>query len=120
MARRYFRLFPFLSGVKFTNSFRYDSRTTTFSPEGRLYQVQLSHRNSLQPVYYIKTKVEYALEAINRAGTAVGIRTKNGIILAAEKKILSKVRLNAYLFFAQLFVEVVGKFVHKREATSNR
>jgi len=51
---------------------RYDSRTTTFSPEGRLYQV------------------EYALEAINRAGTAVGIRTKNGIILAAEKKILSK------------------------------
>jgi len=50
----------------------------------------------------------------------VGIRTKNGIILAAEKKILSKVRLNAYLFFAQLFVEVVGKFVHKREATSNR
>jgi len=81
---------------------RYDSRTTTFSPEGRLYQV------------------EYALEAINRAGTAVGIRTKNGIILAAEKKILSKVRLNAYLFFVQLFVEVVGKFVHKREATSNR
>ena len=68
----------------------------------------------------IKTKVEYALEAINRAGTAVGIRTKNGIILAAEKKILSKVRLNAYLFFVQLFVEVVGKFVHKREATSNR
>jgi 20S proteasome subunit alpha 3 len=34
---------------------RYDSRTTTFSPEGRLYQV------------------EYALEAINNASSTIGI-----------------------------------------------
>jgi len=51
---------------------RYDSHTTTFSPEGRLYQV------------------EYAIEAISHAGAAVGIRTTKGVILAAEKKILSK------------------------------
>ncbi|KAI5952381.1 PRE9 [Candida jiufengensis] len=51
---------------------RYDSRTTIFSPEGRLYQV------------------EYAQEAISMAGTALGIVTKEGIVLACEKKITSK------------------------------
>ncbi|ODV85326.1 hypothetical protein CANARDRAFT_199484 [[Candida] arabinofermentans NRRL YB-2248] len=51
---------------------RYDSRTTIFSPEGRLYQV------------------EYALEAINHAGTAIGIMCKDGVVLAAERKVTSK------------------------------
>lgn len=47
---------------------RYDSRTTIFSPEGRLYQV------------------EYAMEAISHAGTCLGILANDGIILVAEKK----------------------------------
>jgi len=51
---------------------RYDSRTTTFSPEGRLYQV------------------EYAMEAINLAGTTIGILGNEGVILAGEKKTTSK------------------------------
>jgi len=52
---------------------RYDSRTTIFSPEGRLYQV------------------EYAMEAISHAGAAIGVlSSKEGIVLAAEKKITSK------------------------------
>ncbi|ODQ78592.1 hypothetical protein BABINDRAFT_9353 [Babjeviella inositovora NRRL Y-12698] len=51
---------------------RYDSRTTIFSPEGRLYQV------------------EYALEAISHAGTAIGILAEDGVVLAAEKKVTSK------------------------------
>ena len=55
---------------------RYDSRTTIFSPEGRLYQV------------------EYAMEAISNAGAAMGILAKDGVVLAAEKKILSKVPLH--------------------------
>uniref|UniRef100_A0A1A9V1J6 Proteasome alpha-type subunits domain-containing protein n=1 Tax=Glossina austeni TaxID=7395 RepID=A0A1A9V1J6_GLOAU len=45
---------------------RYNSRTTTFSPEGRLYQV------------------EYAVEAISHAGTCLGILAEGGILLAAE------------------------------------
>ncbi|CEP24830.1 K02728 20S proteasome subunit alpha 3 [Cyberlindnera jadinii] len=51
---------------------RYDSRTTIFSPEGRLYQV------------------EYALEAISHAGTCIGILADDGIVLAAERKVTSK------------------------------
>ena len=50
---------------------RYDSSTTTFSPEGRLHQV------------------EYAIEAINNAGTCVGILAKDGIIMASERRITS-------------------------------
>lgn len=51
---------------------RYDSRTTIFSPEGRLYQV------------------EYAQEAISNAGTAIGILSEEGVVLACEKKFTSK------------------------------
>lgn len=39
---------------------RYDGRTTTFSPDGRLFQV------------------EYAMEAISHAGAALGILAKDG------------------------------------------
>ena len=46
--------------------------------------------------------VEYAIEAISHAGAAVGIRTTKGVILAAEKKILSKVLVS--LSLASLWV----------------
>lgn len=51
---------------------RYDSRTTIFSPEGRLYQV------------------EYAMEAIGHAGTCLGIMATDGIVLAAERRNTNK------------------------------
>lgn len=51
---------------------RYDQSTTTFSPEGRLHQV------------------EYAIEAINNAGTCVGLQSLDGIVLAAERRVVSK------------------------------
>ena len=56
---------------------RYDSRTTIFSPEGRLYQV------------------EYAMEAISNAGAAIGIWTKEGVVLAAEKKVSERLCVHA-------------------------
>jgi 20S proteasome subunit alpha 3 len=34
--------------------------------------------------------VEYALEAISLAGTAIGILANDGIVLAAERKVTSK------------------------------
>ena len=81
---------------------RYDSRTTIFSPEGRLYQV------------------EYAMEAIGNAGSAVGILAKDGVVLAAEKRITSKVRalgafppkaelaFKSHIFFANVQPVVTG------------
>lgn len=51
---------------------RYDSRTTIFSPEGRLYQV------------------EYAMEAIGHAGTCLGILASDGVVIAAEKRNTNK------------------------------
>lgn len=51
---------------------RYDSRTTIFSPEGRLYQV------------------EYAMEAIGHAGTSLGILASDGVLLAAERRNTNK------------------------------
>eukprot|EP00161_Ancyromonas_sigmoides_P009548 TRINITY_DN2367_c0_g3_i1.p2 TRINITY_DN2367_c0_g3~~TRINITY_DN2367_c0_g3_i1.p2 ORF type:complete len:246 (+),score=77.88 TRINITY_DN2367_c0_g3_i1:118-855(+) len=51
---------------------RYDSRTTIFSPEGRLYQV------------------EYALKAIEHAGAAVGVLCTDGVVLGTERKVTSR------------------------------
>ena len=51
---------------------RYDTKTTIFSPEGRLYQV------------------EYAMEAISHAGTCLGILSNDGIVLAAERRNTNK------------------------------
>ncbi|KAI0030942.1 nucleophile aminohydrolase, partial [Vararia minispora EC-137] len=50
----------------------FSGRTTVFSPEGSLYQI------------------EYAMEAISHAGTVLGVLAKDGIVLAAEKKVTGK------------------------------
>ncbi|KAI9027229.1 nucleophile aminohydrolase [Phycomyces nitens] len=49
----------------------YDRGVNTFSPEGRLFQV------------------EYAIEAIKLGTTAIGIQTSEGVILAVEKRVSS-------------------------------
>jgi len=50
----------------------YDLSVTTFSPDGRVFQV------------------EYASKAVEKSGTAVGIRCVDGVVLGVEKLILSK------------------------------
>lgn len=50
----------------------YDQSTTTFSPDGRVFQV------------------EYAIKAVDNSSTAVGIRCKDGVVMAVEKPKLSK------------------------------
>jgi hypothetical protein len=49
----------------------YDRGVNTFSPEGRLFQV------------------EYAIEAIKLGSTAVGIQVKDGVVIAVEKRLTS-------------------------------
>jgi len=49
----------------------YDRGSTIFSPDGRLYQV------------------EYAREAVKRGSVSVGVKTSEGVILLAEKRVSS-------------------------------
>jgi len=50
----------------------YDLSVTTFSPDGRVFQV------------------EYANKAVEKSGTAIGIRCCDGVVLGVEKPIVSK------------------------------
>ncbi len=50
----------------------YDRAITIFSPDGKLFQVQ------------------YAQEAVKRGLTALGIKVNEGVVLAAEKRVRSK------------------------------
>jgi len=50
----------------------YDLSASTYSPDGRIFQV------------------EYASKAVENSGTAIGLKVKDGIVLAVEKLVHSK------------------------------
>jgi|LauGreDrversion2_3_1035106.scaffolds.fasta_scaffold95484_1 hypothetical protein len=59
-------------GVFSLFSRQYDLYTTSYSPDGRVFQV------------------EYAAKAVESSGTAVGVRCKDGVVLGFEKLVVSK------------------------------
>eukprot|EP01068_Selenidium_serpulae_P010309 Selendium_serpulae@DN5429_c0_g1_i2.p2 len=61
--------------MSFTTRGEYDRGVNTFSPEGRLFQI------------------EYALETIKLGSTAVGITTPEGVVLASERRVNNVVLL---------------------------
>ncbi|KAF9055103.1 20S proteasome subunit [Hymenopellis radicata] len=50
----------------------YDLSASTYSPDGRIFQV------------------EYANKAVENGGTAIGLRVKDGVVIAVEKQLHSK------------------------------
>jgi len=50
----------------------YDLSASTYSPDGRIFQV------------------EYASKAVENSGTAIGLKVKDGVVLAVEKLVHSK------------------------------
>jgi 20S proteasome subunit alpha 7 len=55
----------------------YDLSSSTFSPDGRIFQI------------------EYASKAVESAGTALGVRCSDGIVMAVEKPLPSKMMLSS-------------------------
>jgi 20S proteasome subunit alpha 7 len=53
----------------------YDLSSSTFSPDGRIFQI------------------EYASKAVENAGTALGLKCLDGIVLAVEKPLANKMLL---------------------------
>ena len=50
----------------------YDLSSSTFSPDGRIFQI------------------EYAAKAVENAGTALGLRCADGIVLCVEKPLVNR------------------------------
>mmetsp|Transcript_13382 Transcript_13382/g.18292 ORF Transcript_13382/g.18292 Transcript_13382/m.18292 type:complete len:250 (-) Transcript_13382:30-779(-) len=50
----------------------YDLSPTTFSPDGKVFQV------------------DYATKAVDNSGTAIGIKCKDGVVLGVQKLVISK------------------------------
>jgi 20S proteasome subunit alpha 7 len=55
----------------------YDLSSSTFSPDGRIFQV------------------EYASKAVENAGTALGLKCRDGVVLCVEKPMLNKMLLSS-------------------------
>jgi 20S proteasome subunit alpha 7 len=73
----------------------YDLSSTTFSPDGRVFQV------------------EYAGKAVENSGTVLGIRCTDGVVLAVEKMVISKMLIpgtvrRSHLVDAHACVTVCG------------
>ncbi|MEM3571516.1 MAG: archaeal proteasome endopeptidase complex subunit alpha [Candidatus Bathyarchaeia archaeon] len=71
----------------------YDRAITVFSPDGRLFQV------------------EYASETVKRGATVLGILSKEGVVLAAEERIASRLQDPSFMWKIFQIDEHIGAAV---------
>jgi len=74
----------------------YGGGLTTFSPSGKLIQL------------------DYALNAVSIAGTSLGLKARNGVVIATEKKVGALMDENSVAKIAQIIdnIGVVYSYVH--------
>ncbi|MGQ4913659.1 MAG: archaeal proteasome endopeptidase complex subunit alpha [Candidatus Asgardarchaeia archaeon] len=85
-----------------SDTFGYDRAITIFAPDGRLYQV------------------EYANEAVRRGTPAIGVKSKEGVILVVQKKATSKLEDISYLHKIFKVDEHVGVAISGLHADGRR
>ncbi|CAE6486392.1 unnamed protein product [Rhizoctonia solani] len=88
----------------------YDLSASTYSPDGRLFQIEYASKAVENSGYVAMTaigtgydlsastyspdgrlfQIEYASKAVENSGTAIGLKVKDGVVLAVEKLIHSK------------------------------
>ena len=83
----------------------YDMTPTMYSPDGRIYQV------------------EYAIETVKRGTLAIGVLSKEGVIMAVEEKPRALQTTNVTQKITIIEVTIITKLVHthkKRAQTTER
>lgn len=75
----------------------YDLSASTYSPDGRIFQVRTAPPVKwlyffwlLNCISFFSPQIEYAQKATENAGTVIGIKCSDGILLAVEKLVQTK------------------------------
>jgi 20S proteasome subunit alpha 5 len=94
----------------------YDRGVNTFSPEGRLFQVEYA----MEAVKVLRKKCFFLLYiSFDQLGTTtIGIHTKEGIVLGAERRTVSRLVVEDSIRKVSKIDKHVGKKFHEDSSNS--